>query len=226
MGWFTRKRCAKQADIAGARRLAEEDVSSLGEQLQRLDDEVRDTELGEPGRAHRRSALERYDVAKTEVASLTTEEDVHALIEALSDGRYEIACVRAIAAGDDVPEKRVGCLFNPQHGPSVRDVVHTFSRTGTRKVPACAQCAVRVEAGEEPSARQVHLSDRTVPYWDAGSAYLSYLQGQALIPAAGASHFQAWVSVGAIGAAGAGGSALGGITPDGGLGGGGGEYLG
>lgn len=132
-------------------------------------------DLGESGRDHHRQALEEYDVAKARVERLSSEDDVHTLIATLADARYEIACVQALAAGADIPEPRTGCLFNPQHGPSVRDVVHTFSRTGTRKVPACAQCAVRVEAGEAPAARQVQVDGRTVPYWDAGSAYLLYL---------------------------------------------------
>lgn len=130
--------------------------------------------------------------------------------------------MQALAAGADIPEKRTGCLFNPQHGPSVRDVVHTFSRTGTRKVPACAQCAVRVEAGEAPAARQVQVDGRTVPYWDAGSAHLPYLQGQALIPAPGSNHHQAWAAMGVLGAGTAAPSDLGGMYGDGG----GGDYAG
>lgn len=222
MGWFTRKKSAKKADIDGARRLAEEDVTILGEQLQRLDDEIRDAEVGESGRDHHRLALEAYDTAKAGVERLASDDDVHALIETLADGRYEIACVQAIAAGADIPEKRTGCLFNPQHGPSVRDVVHTFSRTGTRKVPACAQCAARVEAGEAPAAREVQLDGRIVPYWNAGSAYLPYLQGHALIPAAGSSQHHAWAAIGALGAGASAPSDMGG----GYSGGGGGEYAG
>jgi len=161
----------------------------LGEQLQRLDEELGEREVGQAARDHHRRALDGYEAAQRDLDDLHDGDGVRSLTDRLADARYEIACVSALASGEPLPEKRVGCFFNPQHGPSERDVVKTFPRTGTRKVPACVQCAARVEAREEPEARQVRLGDRTVPYWDAGTAYLPYLQGNFMVPAAGS---QGW----------------------------------
>jgi hypothetical protein len=100
--------------------------------------------------------------------------------------------VRARVAGRPVPELRVSCFFNPQHGPSMRDVEWTTARHGTRRVPACSQCLARVAAHEKPDVRMVTIGPRTVPYWEAGMAYLPYTRGTfADSLAAGAS--VAWV---------------------------------
>ena len=67
------------------------------------------------------------------------------------------------------------CFFNPQHGPSTRDVRYTVpGGHGTRTVPACAQDAARVEAGEKPEIRKVRVGQTDTPYWQAGDALLPY----------------------------------------------------
>ena len=80
-------------------------------------------------------------------------------------------------AGDPLPEVRVPCFFNPQHGPSVVNVTWTQPGRGTRSVPACAQDAARVADHEVPEIRKVPMGSRTVPYWDAGAAYQPYTEG-------------------------------------------------
>jgi len=45
---------------------------------------------------------------------------------------------------------------------------------GTRTLPACAQDAARVEAGENPKVREIKIGKLTGSYWDAGAAYLPY----------------------------------------------------
>ena len=64
-------------------------------------------------------------------------DEISSLVDTLATGRYSMVCVRARLAGEPVPELRVPCFFNPQHGPSARDVMWTSPRTGTRTVPAC-----------------------------------------------------------------------------------------
>jgi len=80
-------------------------------------------------------------------------------------------------AGAPLPELRVPCFFNPQHGPSVANVMWTDPRRGTRTVPACAQDAARVANHEVPAVRTIKIGSRTVPYWEAGAAYLPYGKG-------------------------------------------------
>ena len=166
-----------QEDLEGVRRLADEDVTLFGEQLQRLDDEVEGRRLDPAARADYQRALDAYESAQREVPRLRDPDEVSKITDTLASGRYALACVQARVAGREVPELRVPCFFNPQHGPSVTDVVWNRPRHGTRTVPACAQDAARVAAREQPELRTVRIGSRTVPYWEAGSAYLPYSRG-------------------------------------------------
>jgi hypothetical protein len=168
---------AEQAELEQVRRLADEDVTLFGEQLQRLDAEVSARSLDAAARADYQRALDAYESAHREVTRLREPDEVSKITDTLATGRYALACVEARAAGRELPELRVPCFFNPQHGPSVSDVVWTRPGRGTRTVPACAQDAARVAAREQPELRMVRVGGRTVPYWEAGAAYLPYSQG-------------------------------------------------
>ncbi len=166
-----------QEELEGVRRLADEDVTLFGEQLQRLDAEVGGRQLDTAARLDYQCALDAYESAQRAVPRLCDLEEVSKITDTLASGRYALACVQARAAGREVPALRVPCFFNPQHGPSVTDVVWTRPRYGTRTVPACAQDAARVAAREQPELRTVRIGSRTVPYWEAGAAYLPYGRG-------------------------------------------------
>jgi hypothetical protein len=166
-----------QAELESVQRLAEEDVILFGEQLQRLDAEVGEHHLDTAARSDYQRALDAYESAQREVPRLRDPEEVSKITDTLATGRYALACVQARVAGREIPELRVPCFFNPQHGPSVTDVIWTRPRRGTRTVPACAQDAARVAAREEPELRTVRIGARTVPYWEAGAAYLPYSRG-------------------------------------------------
>ncbi|MGI8986619.1 MAG: hypothetical protein ACR2GM_07490 [Nocardioidaceae bacterium] len=168
----------EQDELQGVRRLADEDVTILGEQLQRLDREVAGRELDEPTRADYQVALDSYESARRAVPRIRRSDEISRITDTLSSGRYALVCVRARVAGRPLPALRVPCFFNPQHGPSVTDVVWTPPRgRGTCTVPACAQDAARVAHHEAPDVRQVKIGSRVVPYWEAGSAYLPYGEG-------------------------------------------------
>jgi hypothetical protein len=170
-------RTTEREELEGVRRFADEDVTLLGEQLQRLDREVSGRELDEQTRVDYQVALDSYESAQRAVPRIRDADEISTITDILSSGRYALACVQARVAGRPIPERRVPCFFNPQHGPSVRDVMWTGRGAGTRKVPACSQDAARVENREKPELRTVKLGARTVPYWEAGSAYLPYTQG-------------------------------------------------
>jgi hypothetical protein len=89
-----------------------------------------------------------------------------------------MASAQARLAGEQPPERRPPCFFDPRHGPSVRDVPWSPDGAGaTRDVPACAACAIRVEEGYEPESRQVLVGGRAMPYWMAGPMYGGYFGG-------------------------------------------------
>ena len=123
------------------------------------------------------AALDSYESAKETVPRTRSAEEVSKVVDALSSGPYSLVCVRAGVAGTERPEHRPPCFFNPQHGPSVADVLWTSARRGSRLVPACAQDAARVASGEAPEVRTVRIGSRTVPYWEAGAAFLPYTAG-------------------------------------------------
>jgi hypothetical protein len=176
-------------ELDGVRRLADEDVTVFGEQLRRLDEAVGDRPLDEDGRADYQRALDAYESAQRAVPRMRDAEEVSMVTDTLATGRYALACVQARVAGAELPQLRTPCFFNPQHGPSVADVEWTTSRYGTRTVPACAQDAARVAAHRRPEVRTVTIGARSVPYWEAGAAFLPYGRGYfvaAAVPVAGA----------------------------------------
>ncbi len=166
-----------QEELHGVQRLADEDVTILGEQLQRLDGEVAGRQMDEPTRVDYQTALDSYESAQRAVPRIRSAAEISKITDTLATGRYALACVQARVSGQPLPELRVPCFFNPQHGPSVTDVMWTQRGRGTRTVPACAQDAARVAKRDVPEVRMVKVGSRTVPYWEAGDAFLPYSQG-------------------------------------------------
>ncbi|ADB36043.1 hypothetical protein Kfla_7055 [Kribbella flavida DSM 17836] len=174
------RRAARRGDaeeLEQIRQLADEDITLLGEELSRLDARVTGRELDADARVDFQVALDSYEAAQRAAKEIRSAEGISAVTDALATGRYAIVCVQARVAGQPVPERRVPCFFNPQHGPSTVDVVWTQPKFGTRTVPACAQDAARVRAGQQPEVRYVRYGSRRVPYWEAGAAVAPYGQG-------------------------------------------------
>ncbi len=171
------RREAAAEDLAGVKRLTDEDVTEFGEALQELDIELAGRQLDEGTRQDYQRALDDYDAAKESAAAVTSPDQVTHVSEILEDGRYAVACVRARVAGDPLPQRRPPCFFDPQHGPSVRDVSWRPDGGEHRDVPACALDAERVEQGGEPDSRKVMAGSQRVPYWQAGGAYAPWTAG-------------------------------------------------
>ena len=169
---MTRRRTHRAAgeELAGVRRLADEDVTQFGEELSRFDGAV--DRLDEAGRLDYQKALDSYESAQRAAPRMRDVDEISTVSDTLSQGRYALACVDARLQGLPVPPYRVPCFFNPQHGRSTEDVLYTPPGRGTRTVPACAQDAARVRQGERPDVRTVTIGARKVPYWEAGSTYL------------------------------------------------------
>src|SRR6476469_8297555 len=167
----------KQAELEPVRKMAYEDVTALGEELQQLDLDLAGRELGPGENSDYQRALDAYESAKTAADSITAPEQVRHVTEILEDGRYAMACVRARVAGEPLPTRRPPCFFDPRHGLSVEDVPYTPPGGSPRDVPACALDAERVRAGAEPDIRKVMVGSQRVPYWQGGRAYQPYAQG-------------------------------------------------
>lgn len=167
----------REAELAPVKRLAEEDVTALGVELQDLDVEMAGAQLGAGENADYQRALDAYESAKVAAANMTEPDDVRHVTEILEDGRYAMACVRARVEGRPLPTRRPPCFFDPRHGMSVADVPWTPPGGTRRDVPACQLDVERVRAGAEPDIRKVMVGARRVPYWQGGRAYQPYAQG-------------------------------------------------
>lgn len=172
-----RRRGREARQMAELREGVQEDVTRLGEDIMALDLKVTDPALDPVIRDDYTRALDAYDTAKAATDAAGRPEDMSKVTTALEDGRYSMMAVRARLAGEPVPERRPPCFFNPQHGPSVRDVAWAPPGGLARSVPACALDAQAVLTGLEPDSRLVPAGGRRVPYWQAGPAYAPYAGG-------------------------------------------------
>jgi hypothetical protein len=167
----------RAAELAQVRKLCDEDITLLGEQLRRLDAETGAHPLDDAARVEYQQALDAYESAQRTMRRISDADEISKVTDTLTSGRFALACVQARVAGRPLPERQVPCFFNPQHGPSVMDVMFTPPGRGTRKVPACAQDAARIRAGEKPEIREVEIGGRRVPYFEAGAAFAPYGEG-------------------------------------------------
>lgn len=165
------------ADLEAVRRVADEDVTRFGEELQRLDTDLLTDTLDEATRQDYQRALDSYESAKESLAKVTTSEEIKHVTEALEDGRYAEACVRARVAGRPLPTRRPPCFFNPAHGPSTTDISWAPAGGQERQIPVCAADEDRVRQGAEPDIRTVPSGAGRVPYWQGGAAYSPWASG-------------------------------------------------
>ncbi|MCF6378746.1 hypothetical protein L2K70_14120 [Nocardioides KLBMP 9356] len=174
-GLFGGRRRRREEELAAkdrwrtARKLMDEDVTALGEQVAELHVDTLADDLDPDAVDHYRRALTHYDQAKALLAASETAEDVIAVEQVVADARYHRAAVLAIRDGEPLPQRREPCFFDPQHGPSMQDVEWTPPGGTPRVIGICAADARRLAAGEEPLVRMVRIGDRWVPWHLAGS---------------------------------------------------------
>ena len=158
-------------------KVAEEDVTRFGEELQELHIDTMTTELDPAMRQDYQRALDSYENAKALLAEATVPEDISAVTRTLEDGRYAQACVLARQANEPLPQRRPPCFFNPAHGPAQTDIEWAPPGGVRREVPVCLADAERVAAGAEPDTRQVRKGNEMVPWYQGGPAYGAYADG-------------------------------------------------
>src|SRR6478735_4032790 len=82
----------KEAELAPVRKLAFEDATALGEQLQELDLDLAGRQLDAGANADYQRALDAYESSKTAVEAISQPDDVRHVTQILDDGRYASAC--------------------------------------------------------------------------------------------------------------------------------------
>lgn len=171
---FGSRRRRREAELAEldrwrtARRLLDDEVTNLGEQLAELHVDTLADDLGDEPLHHYRRALDHYDQAKHLLAASSTADDVLAVEEVVTAARWHAAAVLALRDGDPLPERREPCFFDPRHGPSTADVEWAPPSGAKRTIAVCAADARRLAGGEAPEVRLVRVGDRHVPWHQAG----------------------------------------------------------
>jgi hypothetical protein len=116
-------------------------------------------------------ALQAYQRASEIFDRAKRPEDLAPVSETLEEGRYAMACAKALLEGRPQPERRPPCFFDPRHGPSTEDIEWAPPGGTPRAVPACAADVVRIKEGFQPHGRQVVVNGRPTEYWNAPRHY-------------------------------------------------------
>jgi len=172
-----RKRQREAEEFAEVKDNARDDLVALGDDVRALEIDVDMPGANPDAREHYANAVGCYDRADQGWRLAHRPDDLEPVGSALEEGRYEMACARARLDGNDLPERRLPCFFDPRHGPSDRDVEWAPEFGEPRMVPACEADAQRVERGDDPEAREVLVGGVRTPYWNAGPAYAPFAGG-------------------------------------------------
>ena len=117
--WLNRRREAELVamdEFRRVRKLAREDVTVLGEQLAELDAGTKGESLSPEALRHYQQALDAYEDAKRALNEAEDQEQVAAVETILVEARHQQASVLAVRAGEEPPERREECFFNPSTG--------------------------------------------------------------------------------------------------------------
>jgi hypothetical protein len=150
---------------------AQEDLVALGEDIRALDVDIQMPDVADEAKQRYDQALQAYERASQIFDRASRPEDLAPVTETLAEGRYAIACTKALLEGKPLPEHRPPCFFDPRHGPSTEDVDWAPPGGSPRPVPACAADAVRIKDGFAPHGRQVMVGGRPTDYWNAPPHY-------------------------------------------------------
>ena len=140
----------RSADLVELRKLCDEDIGLLGEELRRLDAETTAHPLDDAARGDYEAARDAHKTAQRMFGEVTDANEISKVTETLASGGYALACLRARVEGRPVPELRVPCFLNPQHGPRSIDVA--FTPPGSRH-PQGARLRDATRRGTETEVR-------------------------------------------------------------------------
>jgi len=146
---------------------AQDDLVSLGEDIRSLDVDIEMPGVADDAKQRYEQAVEAYQRASEIFDRSKRPEDLAPVSETLEEGRFAMACAKALLEGKPPPERRPPCFFDPRHGPSTEDVDWAPPGGQPRPVPACAADAVRIKDGFAPHGRQVAVGGRQTDYWNA-----------------------------------------------------------
>ncbi len=170
MPFFGRK-TRREREWEEVRASAQDDLVGLGDDIRALDLDVQMPSVSAEARQRYEQALEAYQRASEIFDRARRPDDLAPVSETLEEGRFAMACAKALLEGRPPPERRPPCFFDPRHGPSTEDVQWAPPGGSVRPVPACAADALRIKEGFQPHGRQVSVNGRSTDYWNAPGHY-------------------------------------------------------
>ncbi len=150
---------------------SQDDLVALGDDIRALDVDVQMPGVSEDLKQRYEQAVEAYQRASEIFDRAKRPEDLAPVSETLEEGRFAMACAKALSDGRPLPERRPPCFFDPRHGPSTEDVEWAPPGGSSRPVPACAADALRIKEGFQPHGRQVSVDGHPTDYWNAPRHY-------------------------------------------------------
>jgi len=185
----------RRQELKDAKLAAQDDLIALSTRLTDRDSDV-SIQNNPEAAEEQAAALAAYERGTAALDAARSATDMGAVSRSIAAGQYHLASADALAAGQPRPERRPACFFDPRHGMSVRDVYWTPADGGPgRTVPACSDCARKVDNGSEPDLRNVEVNGTPVSYVNAGFApaywggfgfspglFTGFLLGEALSP--------------------------------------------
>jgi hypothetical protein len=159
---------------AAVRRVAEEDVTQLGQQI--ADTPVA-ADLPADGREDFDDALSAYERAKEALAAAQHPDDLQWVTRSIDDGRFALARLDARRIGAELPSRKPPCFFDQRHGIAIEDRQWAPPNGASRDVPVCAACAARLADGQDPAVRMVETPEGARPYYEAGAEYAPWARG-------------------------------------------------
>jgi hypothetical protein len=171
------RRRRETEQLEEVKRVARDDLVALGDDIRSLDLDIEMPSASEAAKDEYGRAVDLYKSAQDAFDTARRPQDLAPVGNAVEEGRYRVASARARLEGDEPPEHRPPCFFDPRHGPSARDVEWAPAGGVPRPVPACEADAQRVERGLDPSMREVDVGGRTVPYWNTPAYYSPWAGG-------------------------------------------------
>jgi len=165
------RRIRRQRELSEAKAAAQDDLIALSSKITDHQNDV-SIQSSPEAVAEQAAALAAYERGTRALDTARRPEDMRAVSQAIAEGQYRLACAEALANGEPKPGRRPMCFFDPRHGMSVTDVSWAPPDGGpSRMVPACVDCARKVDQGIQPDMRTVQDSSGSrVVYVNSGFA--------------------------------------------------------
>ena len=153
-----------QSNVAQARAEVQHQVDALAERILSFADGVL---LGPPDAQHAYAqATAEFKVASEGLEQARTRADLAELNDELDRARWQLEVATALTEGREPPPtpagERPACFFDPDHGAGVKEAM-LQTPAGARAIGVCDYCAMKLERGEAPRARQLKVGRRSVP---------------------------------------------------------------